>query len=58
MISNELVGILKPNLHGYNTGPHSTVGSQAGKFDPGPVPYTFVEIDNEIISRVILLLLN
>ena len=48
------------------TGPHSAVGNVSGyrcvsdcrsrgrKFDPGPV-HTFVEIDHEIISTVILL---
>ena len=49
-----------------NTGPRSAVGNVSGyrcvsdcrsrgrKFDPGPV-HTFVEIDHEIISTVILL---
>ena len=50
----------------YNTGPHSAVGNLSGnrcesdcrsrgpEFDPGPVPY-FMEIDNRVISMVILL---
>ena len=29
----------------------------SGEFDPGPVPFTFVEIDHEIISTVIINLL-
>ena len=29
----------------------------SGEFDPGPVPYTFVEIDHEIISTVIITLI-
>ena len=29
----------------------------SGELDPGPVPYTFVEIDHEIISTVIITLL-
>ena len=49
------------------TGPRSSVGNVSGyrcvsdcnyrgrEFDPGPVPYRFVEIDYEIISTVILL---
>ena len=53
-------------LHEYCTGPCSTVGNVSGnrcesdcrsrgrEFDPGPVP-SFVEIDHEIISTVILL---
>ena len=51
----------------YSTGQRSAVGKVSGyrcvsecrsrgrEFDPGPVPYTFVEIDHEIISMVILL---
>ena len=50
-----------------STGLHSAVGNVFGnrcesdcpssghEFDPGLVPYTFVEIDHEIISTVILL---
>ena len=50
-----------------DTWPHSAVGNMSGnrcesdcrsrgrEFDPGAVPYTFVEIDYEIISTVILL---
>ena len=48
-------------------GPRSAVGNVSGyrcvsdcrsrgrEFDHGPVPYTFVEIDHELISTVILL---
>ena len=58
--------LLYLKLHIYLAGPRSAVGNVSGyrcvsdcrsrgrKFDPGPV-HTFVEIDQEIISMVILL---